>query len=198
MLLTTADAQSVAPSSIPVHDLKLEPQLAYGVLGPLAEKYHVVIGISGKVMLDGVKEPLVKISLRNGTLNQVFDAIVAADPSYRWNTTSSGSVHFLVGEYRLPLLDVGVHVFDGKKLSRFDPLFVNQIPEVSAWLQKSNCVVNHEIVEVGSRPEEPSFEVHSKGAPFWAVLDAIALKSNQYFWALIQGRDKPCEMDVQF
>jgi hypothetical protein len=102
VLLTAAEGQSVAPSSIPVDDLKLEPQLAYGVLGTLAKKYHVVIGVSGKVMLDGVKEPLVNISLKHGTLSQVFDAIVAADPSYSWTITSAGSVHFVVGD-PLPL-----------------------------------------------------------------------------------------------
>jgi hypothetical protein len=199
MLLTTSDAQSVPPSSIPVHDLKLDPQLASGVLGTLAEKYHVVIGVSGKVMLDEVKEPLVNISLRRGSLNQVFDATVASDdPSYKWTTTSSGAVHFVEG-VPLPLVEVGVRKFDGKKLSRFDEGGVDQIPEVSAWLQKDNCIVPRMEIVVGSRPKEwPPFEVHAMGVPLCAVLDELALKSGRYFWSLLQYSEQPCRMDVQF
>jgi hypothetical protein len=58
--------------------------------------------------------------------------------------------------------------------------------------------MNHEDVAVGSRPEELPFEVHSKGATFSTVLDAIALKSGEYFWSLIQYSDQPCRMDLQF
>jgi hypothetical protein len=167
-------------------------------LGTLAEKYHVVIGVSGKVMLDGGKQPLVNISLKHGTLSQAFDAVVAADPSYKWTATSSGSVHFVVGN-PLPLVNVRVRTFDGKKLSRFDGGGVDQIPEVRAWLQKNNCHVDHAIMAVGSFPKEwPPFEVHAKRVPLWAVLDELALKSGGYFWALMQHRDKPCRMGVQF
>jgi hypothetical protein len=199
VLLTSANAQSVAPSSIPVHNLKLERGPANWVLAKLAEKYHIVIGVSGKVIRDRGHERLVNISLKDGTLGQVFDAVVWNDPSYKWKTTSSGSVHFVFADYRLTVLDVRVRAFDGKKPSRFDPFVLYQIPEVSAWGRKNNCFLNHMEIVVGSSPPEwPPFEVHVKDVPFRAVLDEVARKSGEYFWSLFQLSDKPCDIDIQF
>lgn len=198
IMLTTAQGQSGPVSSIPVDDLKFDPQLAYGVLTRLAKKYHVVIGVSGKNILRDRNPVLVNIALKHGTLSQVFDAVIAADPSYSWRTTASGSVHFVVGD-PLPLVDVGVRIFDRVKPSRFDRGGVDQIPEVSAWLQKNNCVMPIMEVVVGGRPEEwQPFEIHAKGVPLWAVLDELANRSGGYFWSLIQHSDEPCQMGVQF
>ncbi|MGD0134727.1 MAG: hypothetical protein ABSE57_21980 [Bryobacteraceae bacterium] len=140
----------------------------------------------------------VNISLKHGTLNQVFDAIVAADPSYRWTATPSGSVHFLAGN-PLPLVNVRVRRFDGKNPSRFDEGSVDQIPEVSAWLKKNHCIMPHMEIVLGQRPEEwQPFEVHTQGVPLSAILDQLALKSGGYFWSLVQYERQACEMDVQF
>jgi hypothetical protein len=164
----------------------------------LAKKYHVVIGLSGKSVA-GDRNPVpVNISLKHGTLNQVFDAVVAADPSYKWSTTSSGSVHFVGGD-PLPLVDVAVRTFNTKKPSRFAAGGVDQIPEVSAWLKKNNCIMPHMEIVLGQRPEEwQPFEVHTQGVPLSAILDQLALKSGGYFWSLVQYERQACEMDVQF
>lgn len=198
VLLGMAHAQSTAPASIRVHNLKLEPQFAYDVLAKLSKKYHVVIGVSGKLIPSRGTEVPINVSLKDGTLAQLFDMIVAADQNYTWTTTSSGSVHFVVGG-PLALLQIPVRTFDGKKFSRFDAAGISQIPEVRAWLQKNRCVMSHALVFLGDIPEEwPAFEVHTKGVPLAAVLDEIALKSGEYFWSLILSSDEHCKMDVQF
>jgi hypothetical protein len=195
-LAAVASAQTgqTPPSSIPVHDLSVRSDV-FDALHTLAEKYHVVIGVYG---IHTMPEACwAEISLKDGTLGEVFNAIVARYPLLEWKETASGAVHFTFRGSPLSLLDVPIRSFDAENPRRMETSGrVIQAPEVAKWLQDHKCTAGE--LFVGYRPDEwTSFAVHAKNVPFSAVLDEIAAKSGTYVWSAIQWREDPCAINIQ-
>jgi len=189
----SSEAAPAEPTSIPVHNLTIN-SLTTDALNTLAERYHVVIGVSGT--FTGTDSLWIHVTLKDGTLGEVFDAIVRADPRFKWKTATNGAVHF-VREAPLPLLDIAVHSFDAEDFRRRDvSSTLPQIPEVAGWLKDHRCIMT-EILSGSSLPEEwRRFAVHAKGTPFSAVLDEIAAKSGTYFWAVVQHTTDGCVIHI--
>jgi len=191
MLLALAAAASPQaptsnPASIPVHNLEIH-HFAEDALAVLAERYHVVIGVYGtrnapERETDAVES--IHLSFKDGTLGDVFDAIVRADPRLlQWRTSANGSVHFV--EYGpLPLVDITVHSFEAEGLRRMEAVStLSKIAEVSVWFRDHGCAPNEQFI--GRLPPEwAKFAVHAKDVPLSAVLDDIAAKSGTYYWAI--------------
>ena len=193
-----AQVNVVTASSIPVHNYaqKQKGHTRY-VLQALAEKYHVVIGVYGDV--SDVDEPTFDISIKDGTLSDVFDAIVKADPRFEWYQNANGAVHFLTQGTPNPLADVTVHSFDDENPQEEevgDRLF--DVPEIRSWLQDHKCVRYHEIVFAGAGRPQPweQFSVHARDLPLSSILDEIAAKSRTYYWVAVQFSTKPCRVDI--
>ncbi len=199
LLAATASSQAgaVTPSSIPVHGLTLDG-MTIGVLTELAEKYHVVIGIYGTFI--GTDSLWLHLSFADGTLGEVLDAIVKADPRFEWKQADDGAVHFVSRDAPLSLLDTTVHSFDVKSPGRhsiWDDM--RRVPEVARWLQGHGCVMGEIIIIVGRPPKRwGRFAVHAGDVPLSAVFDEIALKSGTYRWAAIQDTANPCRINTWF
>ena len=136
--------------------------------------------------------------VKDGTLGEVFDAIVRAEPRFlQWRTSANGAIHF-IEDGPLPLLDITVHSFEVEDLRRRDLWStLPQIPEVSGWLKEHGCIINQ--IYAGSMPQEwGKFAVHANDIILSAVLDDIAAKSGTYFWAVdrIQGSTGKCMITV--
>lgn len=197
ILVTGLNAQSNVrtPSSIKVHNVA-KSGTAWSILQELAEKYHIVIGAYGAIA--GDDEPTIEISIKNGSLSDVFDAITKADPRFEWEQTSDGSVHFATRDTPNALMDITVHSFEDKNprvLDFIDDLLV--VPEIHGWLQDHKCQMFHRIIIAGQPPQEwRKFSVHAADIPLSSILDEVAAKSRAYYWSAIQDSTKPCQLDV--
>ena len=147
-------------SSIAVHDV-VKSGTTGSVLQALAEKHHVVIGVYGTIA--GVDEPTIDISIKNGSLSDVFDAITRADPRFEWEQTSNGSVHFVTRGAPNTLMDVKVHSFEDENPQVLDFIgHLLSVPEIHGWLRDHKCVMSHRIVIAGQPPQEwRKFSVHA-------------------------------------
>jgi hypothetical protein len=201
ILVTNLSAQAnvVTASAIPVHNHTQKGKGdTWSVLQALAEKYHVVIGVYGDVTKEREEDtPTFDISIEDGTLGDVFDAITKADPRFEWHQNANGAVHFLTHGTPNPLADVTVHSFDDKNFQEeeiADHLFL--LPEIQDWLHDHKCVRYHEIINGGPPRSWKQFSVHARDLPLSSILEEIAAKSHTYYWFAAQFSTKPCKVDV--
>lgn len=195
----SAQANVVKSSSVPVHNYTQEGKGdMWSVLQALAEKYHVVIGVYGNVSREG-DAPTFDISIKDGTLGDVFDAITRADLRFEWYQNANGAVHFVAQGTPNPLADVTVHSFDDKNFQEeeiADHLF--SLPEIQDWLHDHKCVRYHEIINGGPPRSWKQLSVHANDLPLSSILDEIAAKSHTYYWFAAQFSTKPCKVDIEF
>jgi hypothetical protein len=211
MLILVSEASSqinpLPPASVRVHDMTLNLRTVDALVS-LARKYHVVIGMYGTLI--GTEDQNIDISVQEGTLADVFDAIVKADSKLEWKQgakgasklewqqASNGAIHFVTPDIPLGLLAVVVHSYDADNPGRLlTPDLLAQIPEVSRWLRSHGCRMGELVLGRGPK-EWGRFAVHAKDTPFSAVLDEIAAKSGTYFWSVIQHRTEPCLIQIEF
>jgi len=198
-VFTTATAASsqtdpMMLSSIPVHDLSLDGGTR-DVLAALAEKYHVVIGVYGTSI--GAESNAVHLLFKSGTLGEVFEAIVRADPRLEWKQAGNGAFHFVYRGALLPLFGITVHSIDLEQPTKAEASGrLSQIPEVAGWLRDHGCAMDEWIA--GRRAAEwGKFIVHSRDSALPALFDEIAAKSGTYFWSAIQYSAAPCAISVR-
>jgi hypothetical protein len=150
---TTPTANELAdatPSSIWVHDFA-EKSYTLEVVHSLAVKYHVVIGAYGTIL--SANNEQIAISIKNGTLGDVLDAITRADPQFEWHPSSNGAIHFMSRSATPSLMDVMVRSFETENPEGSDILDrLQSVPEVRSWYQKRRCTVNHSIMTLGGEP----------------------------------------------
>jgi hypothetical protein len=200
LLVTNLNAQAslATPSSIPVHHLAIKAQTPLRILNRLAKKYHLVIGVYGNVA--GYQVPI-EVKIRNGTLADVFDAIIRADQRVEWQQGSNGAVHFVVRDAPLPLMDVTVHSFDYE-----NPIWpeitdrLRTIPEINGWLQAHKCSIADDTIFLRGKPPRRwrRFSLHAKDLPVLTILDQIAAESRTYFWHSNQTMSDPCAVTIQW
>ena len=189
-----SQAGPVAPSSVPVHDLTIRLYV-YDALRLLAKKFRVVIGVYGVHL--GAEDHWVNISVKDGTLGEVFDAVVAQYPQLEWRQAGNGAVHFTFRDSPLSLLDVTIHSLDAESPGRMEaPGRLAEVPEVAKWLRDHGCSMGQMVA--GALPAEwERFALHSRDVPFSAVLDEIEAKSGDYAWSAIQYRAEPCVINIR-
>ena len=116
-----------------MHDLTITSHMI-DVLATVAQKYHVVIGLYGTFIGDDSHD--IAISFKDGTLGEVFDAIVRADPRLEWKQANNGAIDFLFLDTPLSLFDIKVHSFDVEDPQRAQIAdSLAQIPEIAGWLR---------------------------------------------------------------
>jgi len=198
LVATRLEAGTYTPSSsyIQVHDFVITGQ-APNVLYETAEKYQVVIGIYGTFV--NYQARPVNISIKNGTLKDVFDAVVSADPQLEWHETKKGSVHFINRRAPLPLMDVIVESFDARNPKSGDMYgLVSNIPEIHRWLRIHKCPTEATTMMAGSgQTQWEDFSVHARNVPLFSIFDEVAAKSHTYFWSVMQIGSHSCAINMQ-
>jgi hypothetical protein len=196
-LLQTADElEHKTPSSIPVHDVAVKGRTV-DVISQLALKYRVVTGVYG-ISINGYQEPTIKVSIKNGTLGEAFDAITNADPRLEWRQ-SNGAVHFTTRNFPIALMDVTVHTFDAETdwhsgiLDRLD-----DAPEIHAWLLDKKCPPTNRnagayVGPIRTAPEG-YVSIHTRDLSYSSILDQFAAQSGAYLWSVERSSTSPCPM----
>ena len=189
--------EQTTPASIRVDDFTAG-SYTLEVVYKLAVKYHVVIGVYGNILdADNRK---IDISIKNGMLRDVLDAITKADPRFEWHESSNGAVHFVPRGAPLTLMDVRVHSFEIYSPQSSEILRrLNEVPEIRDWWMERKCPTDYSIMGTGGEPVPwGRFSVHASDVPVWSILDEIAAKSRSYYWSFIQYGTQPCSMVMEW
>jgi len=193
----TGQVSNTSPSSIPVQYFA-EKSYTLEVVSRLAADYHVVIGAYG--IIPAGDNRTIDISIKNGTLGDVLDAITKADPHFEWHDSRNGAIHFVSRGARFSLVDVIVPSFDVDNPQSEDVLnLLQSIPAVRSWYRKRKCPIDYSIMGTGGELILwRNFSVHARDVPVSSILDEIAAKSHTYYWSFIQYGPEPCGMVMEW
>jgi hypothetical protein len=196
-VLSSAQAQRRVSDVLltPVHNVLFKDMRTLEVLKAIAERYMVVIGVSGVQI--GSDSAGVNLYLAQGTLRDLIDAVVKQDSRFTWRQNDSGSISVLVKNSPLTLVDVSVRAFGVQNPTRLEVSeAVSHIPEISSWLEQHQCEIAD--IFVGRPPTNRwPISIQTTDKPLWAILDEIASKSGTYFWSLIQYDCRPCSINLR-
>lgn len=195
-MLGNAPAQSVRgrPSLVHVENLQFKDR-ALNILVALAERYKVVIGVSGALV--GADRQVVNISVADGNLKEVLDSIAKQDPRFEWNENVDNSIYVRVKNAPLSLSQARVSSVNIENPGRLEFVHqLSQVPEVASWLQQNDCLMD-ELISGPAPRSWGQFSVQLNNVPVSDVLDEIASKSQTYFWSIIKYHDEPCYINVR-
>src|SRR4051812_5416016 len=97
------EGRSVASASTPVSSVSFESMRVMEIAKRLAQTYHVVIGVSGLCV--GPNNRLVSVTVSRGSIKDVLDAAVTADPKFTWHENRDGTNLMAVNGASLGVLD---------------------------------------------------------------------------------------------
>ena len=154
------------------------------LLGSLADQYRVVIGFES----DTESPERIKFEARDVNFHQALDAMVAAEPRYRWREVES-SIEFYPVVRINPVLDTVIERFEVKD-SHFAEAVESLInlPEVKSSVAAMALTRN----ESGYRPRSAGnvFSLRLEHVSVRQALHEIAKRSGTYFWSFRQFGDK--------
>jgi hypothetical protein len=181
-------------SLIPIKNVDFNDR-ALNILVALADRYKVVVGVYGTLI--GSDSGTIRISIREGTLRDVLDALVNQDGRFEWSQSDDGSIHVRTKEAPLSLTAVKVSSLDIENPKRMEAVqLLSRIPEVSSWLQQHGCSMDEMLA--GPLPQDwGQFSVRVTDKPLSGVLDEMAARSSTYFWSLIRYNDQPCSINLR-
>lgn len=117
-----------------VKDVKYQQTDIHLALSDLADKYKIAIGLERVVRGSEANEVSkeIEVSIENGTVRNVLDAIMESDGRYQWQI-NDGVVNVYPKLYQESILDVTVESFsyDSKKTMSFGES-ISKTPEVKA------------------------------------------------------------------
>ncbi len=185
---TIVRAESVRVTGVKYQDRTLN------ILQALAERYHVVISVSGTLI--GPDNKVIQISVVEGTLREVFDQIVRDDARFQWHQGEDGAADFRTINSPLTLVDVLISSLEINDPPRSTfPSFLTSVPEVNEWRESHNCFVQ-EIIFGRPSGNWRKFSLLIKDQSFGAAMDQIAEKSGSYFWSAILYSTNPCTINL--
>jgi hypothetical protein len=214
----SAQVNVATPSSIRVHHFVVRGKTPPKILGDLAKKYRLVIGVDGSGDFRFVEMPVaIDVKIKDGTLADVFDAIAdskrhsvstyqtigsVTDQQFEWHQDSNGAVHFVLRGAPFSLMDAPVHSFDYENPQWpeiTDRLRV--VPEIDSWLQAHKCSMPGETIFLAGQLPSPwgQFSVHVRDVPLASILDQVAAESHTYFWHAVQVvNSEDCVVKIQW
>jgi hypothetical protein len=192
LTLANADNVRTAASSAAIDSFSVTHVLARDAIQKLALDHHIVIGVSGTLV--GSDDKLIDINLTGTTLKGVLDAIVAADPKYRWTTTSTGSLSVNVGA-SLGFISIRLHEF---RIIDLSPSMVashlEKLPKIAEWLRSNSCSFNE--IRTERSGKEQTITMIATDQSVAQILDSIAVETGSYSWLVLKFLDDPCEINV--
>lgn len=162
-----------------------------GFLGHLAKEFGVTVGFEAEPRLP---RPRVKVSLRDATLSDVFDAVVRDQPAYRWRQDGV-FVDVYPTDGASPLLDTVVGRFQvsaaGWAEARDALLSLPEVQSGMSAMRLSRREPERRAHAGGRAPErgaEP-FTLYLENVPVRRALHEIAKRSGSHLWVYRQYAD---------
>ena len=176
-----AATSQMAPSKTPIHDYTVQASSVNIALQQIARDHKVVIGLNAGGLAYANKQ--VSLFMKEGVLADALNAVTAQEPQYSWRERS-GVIEFQAKEGALTLPDVQVARFTVKKMHSRQ-IEVSEIPEVKKWMEENRCPHRDFFFLAGAQTDSgPEISVDLTHVTFGQVLDALAMQSGSYSWAV--------------
>ena len=185
-----------------VGKIHIEEYAARDILHKISREAHIPIGFQS------VEQPAKGggssvIELLGGTVREVLDAFVSQFPGYQWSE-DDGVVHIIWHGTHLPIADIAIF-YPGVEDVTLGEIWghFGEIPELKAWLAANNCsypafVIGSELyTPPGVKKQIPRFSIDGGPITLAQLLDQIAIKSGENFWAIVQTfPEESCVVDI--
>jgi len=200
-----AGAKERVVSSIKIKDIDFKDARVLDILQSIARKHKVVIGLSGIATNPHVINDTVDISIHQGTLKDVLDALAKARPEYTWEQGEDGVVRVQVGT-ALPLAVLPIKAVDIENETRDSvarEIFRNT-SEIKSWLQEQNCMLLQNTGSIGGIEtryvvDPKTFTFHFNNERLDSILSTVAREEKTFFWYVIHNKSTTgaCGLYVQ-
>ena len=160
----------------------------------LATGFKVPIGLELlKAPSDSKSAKPINVVVENGTVRDVLDAIVAADPEYEWRESDYGTINVSPRNYTVWLPDVVVGKYSIRNSNRNEAISkLMKAPEVQQWLRSANVEIRDSkgpVTSEGGKPPSAGaslFSITLSHASVRTVLSAILVATNSRYWTLLR------------
>lgn len=182
-------------SATPIEQFQATDTRALEMFRQLAEKAHVVLGVSGTLV--GSDHTLISVNLSHSTVGEVLNAITANDSRYSWRDMPDGTIEVAIEQHPLDLLQIVVHHWSVDHPVRYELTDkLGNLEEIKVWLQEHSC----ELAEffIGAPPAQVlDIKASGKDATLRGILNEIAEQTGTYFWSAIQYSENPCAINLR-
>jgi hypothetical protein len=179
------------PLQQPVSELDMTPRRMRETFYLALQSAHVP---GGAVVLHGceAQEPMATIPITPGTtLREVLDALVRANPTYRWEV-NNGVINLLPAAGEPPLLRVPIPQFHAQGLKSVSSALgrIEQLPEVRQGMANLGLGWGTTpIMEPFSLKPPPTFDVTCDGVTLRGVLNEVARRAaGTGYWEYFETR----------
>lgn len=141
---------------------------------------------------------LVTLTLPNASLPEVMDALVGADPRYRWQLDKNGTIR-VSSVVRAPnLADIVVRrlEFDGLYRREISEL-LDKRPEIRAWFRKNRCSRTEYFIGNAWVDDKMKLSLSKRDRRLEESLDEIARLSRTYFWSITKLSGAGCQITIK-
>jgi hypothetical protein len=135
-------------------------------------------------------ELLLTAPLANPSYRAVFDAIIAADPRYKWEITE-GTINFIPAGNFPELLNTSISEFNAEGLSSSGVVnALEQLPEVQQRAKELGfCTANCPRLYGGARLSSATLvTIHSQNRTLREILNSIARANGNAVWSYSEGQ----------
>ncbi len=195
LIVSVSTAQQFKkPTSVAVSNVTFLDMRALDVFKRIAERYKVVIGVSG--ILVGPDNHRINFSLEKGTVADLLNSAVHEDTRFEWSEGSDGGVKVSVKNSPLSLMNVVVKDFRINNPPRYRMTeILAETPEIHDWLHNHSCEV---MQMISGRPPADTwmFTLKITNESLQSTLNRIAQITKTYFWSAIQFHTDPCAINL--
>jgi hypothetical protein len=161
------------------------------VLGNLASTYKSPIGLELIPSGGGLQaEDKISVKVEGGTLREVLDAVVKADPRYEWQQVDD-VINVFPRAVRSPILETEVNAFELDQATILDAsLAVTELPEVKAKIQQMGLQRRDFLSISGSVPDRLSrLSVSLHKITARRILNELLKASDSTYWVFFRYGD---------
>ncbi|MGD1105339.1 MAG: carboxypeptidase-like regulatory domain-containing protein [Terriglobia bacterium] len=179
-------SKAVEPFSVTADDISVP-------LEKLARQYQVPIGFGALPHGAGTKNTAsVRIDVETGTVRDVLNAIIAADPVYTWEEADPRTINILPRDHADSLLDVVVSTYSFQVADAGDGINdLLKAPEVQRWMAREG-VKRQELSGATSHPSTASAKgghVRRNNASVRMILNTLLIFSDSHYWTYYRYGD---------
>lgn len=183
-----------------VHGLAATDEPIDQILGGLAKDFNVPIGLEKVASAISCSSADVKISLKieGGTVRDVLDAVVQADPRYRWEE-AGGVINVLPKEEKSLVLETPVSSFQIDEATWTDTRqVIRELPEIKSKLKENGLTERSAILVTGSGDNNlPRFSFKLRNTTLRGILNEILKVKGYSFWVLSRYGDRNQYLSIQ-
>lgn len=179
-------SEAVTPFSVTADDISVP-------LERLARQYQVPIGFEASPRGARTKNTAsVRIDVETGTVRDVLNAIIEADPVYKWEEADLRTMNILPKEHVDSLLDVVVSTYSYQVADAEDGINdLLKAPEVQSWMAREG-VMRQRLSGARSQPSTDSAKgghVRRNNASVRTILNTLLLFSESHYWTYYRYGD---------